>query len=362
MLASETLRNALQAITQELQAAWPTKTSIEPPKDSKHGDLATNIALLLAKELHQNPRILAQTIAAKLELLPFVDHAEAAGPGFCNVFFTPSFWQAQVCQIEELGEKFGQTEMGKGIRVLVEFVSANPTGPLHVGHGRGAAVGDSLARLLKSAGYAVDTEYYVNDAGRQMRLLGLSVWLRAKELAEQSVTFPEEYYKGAYIIDLAKEMLAQDPHLLDLDEKTGQHKCYRFAMKRIMDGIVADLAQFRVHQDCFFSEKSLVEEQAVERSFQVLDAAHLTYEEGGAYWFASQQFGDDKDRVLKKSDGSLTYFASDIAYHHNKYSRGYDWLIDVWGADHHGYIARMRAAITAMGKEQRSFDVVLIQL
>ncbi len=257
---------------------------------------------------------------------------------------------------------YGSSSAGAGRRVLLEYVSANPTGPLHVGHGRGAAVGDSLARLLRKAGYAVDTEYYINDAGRQMRLLGLSVWLRVLELAGRSVDWPEDYYRGEYIIDIAREMLNADPRLPDLPDAEGQERCYQRAMNEILTGIRADLREFRVEHQRWFSEKTLVEGGAVDAAFKALGRSGYTYEKENAFWFATERLGDDKDRVLKKSDGSLTYFATDIAYHHDKFERGYDRLIDIWGADHHGYVPRMRAAITAMGRPRDSFEVVLIQL
>ena len=363
MRAIDTLRTALKAIIEEEGLAWPVKTVIEPPRDPKHGDLSVNSAMLLAKEAKANPRELAQKFAQKLvERCPEVSHAEAAGPGFCNVTFTQDFWRATVADIEAAGKDYGKSIGGAGRRVLVEYVSANPTGPLHVGHGRGAAVGDSLSRLLRVAGYDVNTEYYINDAGRQMRLLGLSVWLRAKELAGMPVTWPEDYYKGDYIIDIAREMLDANPALVQMPDAEGQNVCYDKAMNDILNGIKDDLNEFRVEHQNWFSEKTLVEGGAVASAFDALDSAGYTYEKDNAYWFATENLGDDKNRVLRKSDGSLTYFASDIAYHHDKFQRGYDWLIDIWGADHHGYIPRMRAAITAMGKTQDTFDVVLIQL
>ena len=319
--------------------------------------------MLLAKEAKCNPRELAQKFAARLlERCPDLEKAEAAGPGFCNVTFSQAFWRRTVLDVEAAGGAYGASGTGAGRKVLLEYVSANPTGPLHVGHGRGAAVGDSLARLLRKAGYAVDTEYYINDAGRQMRLLGLSVWLRVLELAGRPVDWPEDYYRGEYIIDIAREMLADDPHLPDLPEAEGQECCYQRAMNEILTGIKADLNEFRVEHQRWFSEKTLVERGAVDAAFTALGRSGYTYEKENAFWFATEQLGDDKDRVLKKSDGSLTYFATDIAYHHDKFERGYDWLIDIWGADHHGYVPRMRAAITAMGRPRDSFDVVLIQL
>ena len=363
MRATDVLRSALMGIVEEMGLNWPAKAVIEPPRDPKHGDLAANIAMLLAREAHKPPRELAQVFVEKLpQRCADIEKVEVAGPGFCNVTFSQHFWRTTVCEVEAAGAAYGQSSVGQGRKTLVEYVSANPTGPLHVGHGRGAAVGDSLARLLRKAGFDVETEYYINDAGRQMRILGLSVWLRVKELAGRPVEWPEDYYRGSYIIDIAREMLAEDPGLPDMEDQAGQDRCYERAMNEILDGIKADLADFRVEHQHWFSEKTLVESGAVKAAFDALTEAGHTFDKDGAFWFATQALGDDKDRVLRKSDGSLTYFASDIAYHHNKFQRGYDWLIDIWGADHHGYVPRMRAAITAMGKPRESFDVVLIQL
>lgn len=363
MRATDVLRSALMGIVEEMGLNWPAKAVIEPPRDPKHGDLAANIAMLLAREAHKNPRELAQIFVEKLpQRCADIEKVEVAGSGFCNVTFSQHFWRKTVCEVEAAGAAYGQSSVGQGRKTLVEYVSANPTGPLHVGHGRGAAVGDSLARLLRKAGFDVETEYYINDAGRQMRILGLSVWLRVKELAGRPVEWPEDYYRGSYIIDIAREMLAEDPSLPDMEDQAGQDRCYERAMNEILDGIKADLADFRVEHQHWFSEKTLVESGAVKAAFDALTEAGHTFDKDGAFWFATQALGDDKDRVLRKSDGSLTYFASDIAYHHNKFQRGYDWLIDIWGADHHGYVPRMRAAITAMGKPRESFDVVLIQL
>ena len=363
MRAADTLRAALAAALKELDLPLPDKLVVEPPREAKHGDLSTNAAMLLAREARRNPRELGEALAARLAALsPDIERVEVAGPGFCNVTFKPAFWRGVVTEVEELGAAYGKSGAGKGRNVLVEYVSANPTGPLHVGHGRGAAVGDSLARLLRATGHTVETEYYLNDAGRQMRLLGLSVWVRLRELAGRSVTIPEDWYRGDYIRDLAAELLEREPGLVDLPEEESRARCGAYAVERILAGIKADLAAFRVEHNRFFSEKSLVDDGAVEAAFAALKKAGYTYERDGALWFATTRLGDDKDRVLRKSDGSLTYFASDIAYHHDKYRRGHHWLVDVWGADHHGYIPRMRAAVAAMGEPESSFDVVLIQL
>ncbi|MDR3320116.1 MAG: arginine--tRNA ligase [Desulfovibrio sp.] len=363
MRATETLRRALEGIFAEENFAWPAKTVIKPSKDVKFGDLSVNAAILLAREAKVPPRELAQRFAAKLlERCPDVEKAEAAGPGFCNVTFSSAFWRNVVSDIEAAGPNYGASNTGQGRRALLEYVSANPTGPLHIGHGRGAAVGDSLARLLRKTGYEVNTEYYINDAGRQMRLLGLSVRLAGQELAGRHVVRPEEYYCGSYIADIAREILAAEPGLADLPEAEGVERCGAWAGKKILDGIKADLRQFRVEHEQWFSESSLLDSGAVDTAFADLTGAGHTFARENAFWFATERLGDDKDRVLRKSDGCLTYFATDIAYHHDKYERGYTRLIDVWGADHHGYIPRMRAAVAAMRRPAESLDVVLIQL
>lgn len=363
MRAADTLRAALAAALKEMDLPWPEKLVVEPPREAKHGDLSTNAAMLLAKPARRNPRELGEELARRLmALCPDIEAAEVAGPGFCNITFKPRFWRRVVSEVEAQGAAWGTSGAGAGREVLVEFVSANPTGPLHVGHGRGAAVGDSLARLLRAAGYAVETEYYLNDAGRQMRLLGLSVWLRLREQLGETIDFPEDCYKGDYIRDIACDLLRKEPEIATLPEDEARARCGEYAVEQILAGIKADLAAFRVDHSRYFSEKSLVDEGAVAAAFAALAKAGYTYEKDGALWFATTRLGDDKDRVLRKSDGSLTYFASDIAYHHDKYRRGHRWLVDVWGADHHGYIPRMRAAVAAMDEPESSFDVVLIQL
>lgn len=363
MQAFDSVRSALSGFLQEKGLEWPAKAVVEAAKDPKHGDVATNLAMLLAKPLHRAPRDIAAELAAWIrDHTDGVENVEVAGPGFCNVTFSQVFWRRVVQQVEKEGAAFGSSTIGGGRKTLVEYVSANPTGPLHVGHGRGAAAGDSLARILRRAGYDVTTEYYINDAGRQMRILGMSVWYRLRNLVGRTMAEPEDYYRGSYITDIAKEMLEKDPSLADASDKDGKERCYEYAKNEILEGIKKDLRDFRVEHQNWFSEKTLVDGGLVDKAFQALKDAGYTYEKDGALWFATSRLGDDKDRVLRKSDGSLTYFASDIAYHHNKFERGFDWLIDVWGADHHGYVPRMRAAIEAMGKGKKNFDVVLIQL
>lgn len=363
MRAKIKLLAQLKEITTNFGLAWPSKLSIEPPKDKKFGDLAINVAMVLAKESGQNPRELAGRFAEALKKKDSqIVNIEIAGPGFLNITYSENFWQDTLPIILALGEDFGSSQSGRGKKVQVEFVSANPTGPLHIGHGRGAAIGDSTARVLSFAGYDVETEYYVNDAGKQMRILGLSVWLRALELKGRPVTWPEDWYRGEYIIDIAREVLKKEPGLLEKTEDEAQDICFEYAMNDILNGIKADLKTFRVNHQRWFSERTLVDDGSVDRAFELMRERGYVYEHEGATWFKATELGDEKDRVLRKSDGSLTYFASDIAYHSNKYGRGFEWLVDVWGADHHGYIPRMRAAVDALGKPRESFEVILVQL
>ncbi len=367
MRAKRSIERHLRAIVAGLGLPWPAKAQIDSPRDSGHGDMATNIALLLNKEAGLPPRDLAGKIAESLRVALGLEGTEVltevAGPGFVNITFAPAFWHEQVGIVEAKGQNFGRVDVGQGKRLLVEYVSANPTGPLHIGHGRGAAVGDSLVRLLSFAGYAVSTEYYINDAGLQMRLLGLSVYLRVRELVGLPVEWPESWYKGEYIVDIARDLLALQPDIIHLPEKEAENICYQYGMDVISRGIKEDLALFRVHHDLWFSEKSLVDAGKVEDTLADLEKRGLAYHKDGALWFATTPYGDDKDRVLRKSDGTLTYFASDIAYHADKYARGFDVCIDIWGADHHGYIKRMEAGIQAVGKDPAAnFGVLLIQL
>ncbi len=363
MRAEQRLKAALKTILAGYRLSWQERTVIEPPKDPRYGDLASNVAMVMAKQAQMPPRSLAEKIIGDLaDKDEVIAGAEIAGPGFLNVSFRPSFWQEVVRRVEQAGAAFGSSAVYAGKKVQVEFVSANPTGPLHIGHGRGAAVGDSLIRLLRFVGYEAEAEYYINDAGRQMRLLGLSIWLHVKEQSGQQVEWPEEYYRGAYIADIAHDLLAANPRLASLPDDKSREYCYEHGMKQIFEGIKEDLITFRVHHDVWFSEKKLVDGGAVDVAFRQLEKAGLIFKEDGALWFRSKTFGDDKDRVLRKSDGTLTYFASDIAYHCNKFSRGFDRIVDVWGADHHGYVPRMKAAVQALGQPAEAFNVVLIQL
>lgn len=363
MRAKTVAASALAGILREKNLPWAEKIVIEEPKSQGRGDLATNAALILAGVAKKNPKELAADLAARLvETCPDIESAEVAGPGFCNIVFKPQFWRRVVLETEHKKDAFGHSQAGAGVRAQVEYVSANPTGPLHVGHGRGAAIGDSLARILRAAGYEVSTEYYLNDAGRQMRLLGASIYARLMEIPRGDYPFPEDGYKGDYIRDLAADILAAQPDLPEWPEEKGVAFCQEYGQKAILDGIKKDLADFDCGHDRYFSERSLVDSGAVDRAFAELEKSGRLFRKDGALWFESQPLGDDQNRVLRKSDGYLTYFATDIAYHHDKFARGNDWLIDVWGADHHGYIPRMKAAVTAMGEDPDKFNVVLVQL
>ncbi|OMQ05969.1 arginine--tRNA ligase [Lawsonia intracellularis] len=363
MRAEQYLKTCLECTIKKLGYTWPKKAVIEIPKNTLHGDLATNIALVLANNIGINPKNIAEKIAEKLqqESTSF-SSVSVAGPGFLNITFSPTFWQKTINHILSKGSSYGSCQLGNKQKVLIEYVSANPTGPLHIGHGRGAAIGDTLARLLRFTGYNVTTEYYINDAGRQMQLLGLSIWLRIKELSGIQVTWPEEYYKGTYIIEIAKALLEEQPDIISYTDIDGEQASFHFGMNVILNGIKQDLKTFKVEHEEWFSERTLIKTNAIEQTLKALECTGLTFEKEGALWFQSTVFGDDKDRVLRKSDKSLTYFALDIAYHYTKYNRGFDRIIDILGADHHGYIARIKAAMQAFGHDPMTFDIILIQL
>ncbi len=338
---------------------------LEKPRNPDFGDWATNLALKMASALGEKPRNIAEAIVSRLRLPEgVVKDVEIAGPGFINFRFDPSWFRRIAREILEKRENFGRLDLGKGKKVQVEFVSANPTGPLHVGHGRGAAVGDSVASILEFGGYEVEREYYINDAGLQMELLGESVRSRYFELfgMGEKAPFPENGYRGEYIYDIAREIREKDgDKWLKVDEKESIPYFRDYACERILDWIRKDLEAFGVKYDVWFSERSLYDNGEVEKTLEYLKEKGFAYEKDGALWFRSTAFGDDKDRVLVRSNGVPTYLASDIAYHKNKYERGFDLVIDVWGADHHGYIPRMKAAVQALGKSADALQVLLIQ-
>ena len=343
---------------------WPDKASIEPPREKKFGDLACNVAMILCREARLNPRQLAETIRdLVLKNETSLKKVEIAGPGFLNFTFKKDFWLGIIRDIEQGKDTFGASDYGLGTKVQIEYVSANPTGPLHFGHGRGAAVGDSLARIMRFAGYDVSTEYYLNDAGRQMIVLGKSAWVRYQNLCGIEAVLDDDHYQGDYLTDIAGIIHNEfENGLLEMDEGEALDICRKKAVDLILEGIKKDLSDFKAQHQVWFSENSLIEDNTVNKTLDGLLEKGLAYELDGALWFKSTDLGDDKDRVLRKSDSSLTYFASDIAYHKNKFDRGFDLVVDIWGADHHGYVPRMKAAVQALGKSSQSLEVILVQL
>ena len=334
------------------------------PSNPALGDLSTPIAFSLSKVARRKPNDLAAQLVTRLDLSSdFCEKLEVAGAGYINLYLKPQWWRKGLQDLLRQGEQYGHSDLGNGRKVLVEFVSANPTGPLHVGHGRGAAVGDVLANLLSAMGFEVKREYYVNDAGTQMEILGRSVWARYQESLGVTSPFPENGYRGGYIRDLASELIAEKGGaLLDLTPEEAVNLCRKFAIARILEEIRRDLAQFGVNFDQWFSETTLYERNDVPKAIAELEEKGLIYRSEGALWFSSTRFGDDKDRVLIRETGEPTYFASDVAYHADKFRRGFDLLIDIWGADHHGYIPRMKALVQALGHPADSFQMLLVQL
>ena len=336
---------------------------IEVPKHKDQGDFSTNLAMVMAKAQKMAPRKIAEALVAAMPAENgIIRKMEVAGPGFLNFFLETTAWLPILEQVIADGKDFGKSDIGAGKRVQVEFVSANPTGPLHVGHGRGAVVGDAMAAILSHVGYDVEKEYYINDSGRQIRTLGTSVWLRLKEMKGEAIAFPEDCYQGSYIKDIAKEAEGKFPELAEADDEEGISICARFAAGEILEGIKQDLVDFGVLHDKWFSEQSLYDSGKVTAVLEDLENKGIIFEEDGAKWFATTKWGDEKDRVVVRNNGLTTYFASDIAYHQEKYDRGFDKVIDVWGADHHGYIKRIKAAVSATGTNPDNFEVMLVQL
>ena len=336
----------------------------ERPKHEGQGDRAANVAMRLAKSLKSNPREIAQKIADSLRS-DVIEKTEIAGPGFLNVFLSGKFYAEAVSDVLRQGENYGGVNLGQSRRIQVEFVSANPTGPLHIGHGRGAAVGDSVARILAFTGWDVQREYYVNDSGLQIDNLGKSTQARYFELLGKDMPLPENGYKGAYLYDIAREIIASEgDKFLNMPLEDSLEYFRKYAADRIMSTIREDLETFRVKFDNFFPEGYLHRNNLVQSAMNELKESGHAYEQDGALWFRTgETIGDDKDRVLIRANGIPTYYASDIAYHRDKFiTRGFERVIDVWGADHHGYIARMKAAVKAMGRNPDDFTVLLIQL
>lgn len=359
------------------------------PKQTSHGDYACNLALQLAKPLRRNPRDIASMLAGVLAESPYLEKVEIAGAGFVNLFLATSVKQQFPRYVLESGLKFGHGNIGAGKKIQVEFVSANPTGPLHVGHGRGAAFGASLANVLAAAGYSVAREYYVNDAGRQMDILTLSTWLRYLELNGVTTRFPAAAYQGEYVRDMARLIYrahggryVHEPGILfegtsaeedaeaQLDALIskarmllGQDYAYihNFVLTEQLGDCRNDLMEFGVVFDTWFSEQSLFDSGSVAHAIGLLEQGNHLYRQDGAVWFRSTDFGDEKDRVIQRENGQFTYFASDIAYHLNKFERGFDRVIDVWGADHHGYIPRVKGAMRALGLDPARLEIALVQ-
>lgn len=331
---------------------------LDKPKKEEFGDFSTNIAMLLAPHEKKAPRDIARALADRISANPAVEKCEVAGPGFINIFLKKSFWLGILEDIIKSGPGYGRSDIGKGRKVQVEFVSANPTGPLHIGHGRGAAVGDALSNILKAAGYQVSKEYYINDAGRQVLILGESVRLRMEELQGKAVEFPQDFYKGEYIKEIAAEYLEK----FGSPDSPGAPSFKDFGSKAMLENIKKDLLDFGIEFDSWFSEKSLDDTGRVNATIEELRQKGFVFESEGALWFRTTDFGDDKDRVLIKADGERTYFASDIAYHRDKIERGFDALVNIWGADHHGYEGRIRALIKALGHDDSVLKIIFIQL
>ncbi|ASF47922.1 arginine--tRNA ligase [Methylovulum psychrotolerans] len=392
----ELIRQALESLKTEgvLAQDIAPQIVIERARDAQHGDFASNLALMLAKPAKANPRQLAEKIIAALPADAAITKVELAGPGFINFFVNPDAQYQIIPRINEQGAAFGLSQSGAGKKVQVEFVSANPTGPLHVGHGRGAAYGSVLADLLAAVGFEVHREYYVNDAGRQMDILATSIWLRYLEECGEVLPFPSNAYRGDYVRDIARGIhqnagndyrrpaaLVQES--IPPDEPQGGDKevhidaliarakmllgsklyrdFFQIGLNDILGDIKDDLHEFGVDYQQWFSERQLMDDGSVEKALAQLRAGGHLYEQDGAIWFASSQLGDEKDRVVVRENGQYTYFASDIAYHHHKLARGFDQIIDIWGADHHGYIPRVRAAIQALGADAEKLKVLLVQ-
>jgi len=390
-----TLETVLEQIGEENGIDFSNKkVSIQENKEKSHGDYASNLAMVVAKDLSQTPREVAENIISLLPSEDWIQKVNIAGPGFINFYLKKDTHNEILLIIEERGRDFGRNNSGNGERVLIEYVSSNPTGPLHVGHGRGAAFGSVLSELLRIVGYKVDEEYYVNDHGRQMNILTISIWLRYLLQNGQELKFSKKGYQGVYVEQLAK-LLAEEEgsrynlkesesdllELLEVQEteedldrliewgklflKENFEKIREFSLREIMRSIREDLKLFGVNHNLWFNESSMYSNKIglpdISKSIKLLSESGFLYEKEEALWFKSTEFGDDKDRVVKRANSDNTYFASDIAYHLDKYDRGYDRIINIWGADHHGYLPRVSAAMEALGKSREKLEVVFIQ-
>lgn len=390
------LHGAVQQLTRDgvLPADTQVAIQVDRTRDKAHGDFAANTALMLAKPARRKPREIAEALVAALPASDAVQRVEIAGPGFINFFLSADAAFQPVRDALDRAGDYGHAQPGSGDRLLVEFVSANPTGPLHVGHGRGAAFGGALCNLLAAAGHNVHREYYVNDAGRQMDILAASVWLRYLEAQGEAIRFPDNGYRGDYVREIASALASdagdrlrhpaatvmaelpadaadggdKEKHIdalvrrcRDLLGESAYQQVFDRALNTVLDDIRDDLAGFGVTYDEWFSERSLTRNGAVDQGLQRLQDRGELYEKDGAIWFRSSTYGDEKDRVVRRDNGAITYFASDIAYHLDKLDRGFDQVIDIWGADHHGYVPRVKAALTASGSDADKLDVRLVQ-
>ena len=342
----------------------PADLTVEVPRIASHGDWSTNAAMVMAPIEKKPPRALAEILIGHIKDPDgFFDRIEIAGPGFINFHLTNKWWHQVLLNINRLGPDYGRVDLGRGQKILVEFVSTNPTGPLHVGHARGAALGDALSRVLEMAGFEVSREYYVNDTGNQARTLGRSVLYRYLEEFGQAPEYTDNLYQGDYIRDLASEVKEKEgDRFLGLSEDEAVEKIYPWAIERVLEGIREDLTEFHITFDNWCSERGLVEKGQTEKTLDDLRSRGHIYDKDGAVWFRSSNFGDDKDRPVIKSNGDTTYMTPDLVYHRDKFIRGYDRLIDVLGADHHGYVPRLKAGIEAMGFDRDKLDVVLVQM
>jgi len=337
-----------------------TDPIIEIPREEDFGDYSTNISFILAPKIRKSPQDIAKILIERMTFDDLCDKVELAGKGFINFYIKDRIWQEALLELYKKGLEAFMPDVGKGKKVLMEFVSSNPTGPLHIGHGRGAAVGDVLGNILKKTGYNVVKEYYVNDAGKQIETLGESVYSRWKELKGENIVFDESFYQGEYVKDIAA-LAVKNGLSVPTDRKDAINFFAKFASDIVLEGIVSDLENFGVFFDNYFSEATLHKSGIVEETLELLKTKGYAYEKDDALWFRTSLFEKDDDRVLIKSDNEKTYFASDIAYHCNKFNRSFDILIDIWGSDHHGYIPRMKAGIEATGNNKENLKVLLIQ-
>jgi len=380
-------------ISKGILIEMPPNVRLDHTKDNSHGDYATNIALMLSKQAKMKPVDLAKIIVDQLEESSFINKIEIAGPGFINFFISDESSSSVVSEIIDQGALYGSSEIGQGKKVLLEYVSANPTGPLHVGHGRGAAYGATISNLLRAVGFKVDNEYYVNDAGRQMDILAVSIYLRYLSLCGENLRFPDNGYQGQYIKDIAQVIYDtsgeefykkldlifanvskdgseggdKESHIDGLIENSKSilgdsfRAIFQVGIESILGGIKSDLSEFGVVFEKWFSEQSLIDTGLSESCISKLKESQKVYEKDGALWFKTTNYGDEKDRVVVRDNGNHTYFASDIAYHFDKFERGYDKIINVWGADHHGYISRVKASIDALGHSPDKLEILLVQ-